>query len=54
MRRAALLLPLCLWACSERKTSCDGAAASTALVEGYCPSGEADRCYFEQAPLDGF
>lgn len=33
---------------------CAGAAPSVRLVEGYCPNGEADRCYFTQKPADGY
>jgi hypothetical protein len=29
-------------------------ATPKTLVEGYCPRNEADRCYFDSSPMDGF
>lgn len=58
--RASLVLALVgLAACSGGAISpdagmCPGMAAVTPLVEGYCKSGEADRCYYDRAPMDGF
>jgi hypothetical protein len=46
--RAALL------AISTTLAACSGAHGPIALVEGYCPNNEADRCYFASAPNDGF
>jgi len=34
--------------------ACSGAQGPLALVEGYCAAGEADRCYYDHAPADGF
>jgi hypothetical protein len=40
--------------CNAGTPSCPGAAPSVALFEGYCPGGEADRCYFNPKAMDGF
>lgn len=41
---------------SERPDAslCAGTPATVQLIEGYCKSGEADRCYYDHAPMDGF
>ena len=54
VKRSACLLPILLMACSADKTTCVGAAPTVALVEGYCKNNEANRCYYDTAPLDGF
>jgi hypothetical protein len=44
-----------LAACSGSNTpACPGAPATTTLSEGYCTANEADRCYYNPKPADGF
>jgi hypothetical protein len=33
---------------------CSGRAGPITLIEGYCAANEADRCYFDHDPGDGF
>ena len=40
--------------CSSGASTCTGAAPSTLLAEGFCTANEADRCYFNPKPRDGF
>ena len=39
---------------ADLSVMCAGAAPSIRLVEGYCPNGQADRCFFTQKPADGY
>jgi hypothetical protein len=34
--------------------ACPGAQPHRSLVEGFCTANEADRCFYDQSPLDGF
>ena len=58
--RAAALCALAMVACSSPNGSqpdaatCEGAAPATALIEGFCKHGEADRCFYGAAPVDDF
>jgi hypothetical protein len=45
---------LSVGACSNAPAACMGAAPTTLLAEGYCTNGEADRCFFNPKPTDGF
>lgn len=59
MRPWTLSFAFALAACSGGASTpdaglCPGAAPTTLLTEGYCKSGEADRCYYDSAPMDGF
>ncbi len=45
---------LCVAGCSSSATTCPGAPPAKALVEAFCKAGEADRCFYDQSPLDGF
>jgi hypothetical protein len=47
-------LALGLVGCSSAPATCPGTAPTTLLEEGYCTSGEADRCFFDPKPMDGF
>jgi hypothetical protein len=48
----ALLATAALAGCSS--PACNGPAPTVKLQEGYCPAGEADRCYYDHNPADGF
>jgi len=52
MIRALVLAPLVLGGCSS--PTCGGPAPTVMLQEGYCTAGEADRCYYDHNPADGF
>ena len=45
--RAILLGALLVAACSSR-------SGPIKLIEGYCAANEADRCYYDHQPMDGF
>ncbi|HJU24583.1 MAG TPA: hypothetical protein VJ891_18935 [Casimicrobiaceae bacterium] len=47
MLRSLVLGSLVLAACSSRSGPIE-------LIEGYCPANEADRCYYDHDPMDGF
>lgn len=58
--RAVAVLGLAMAACSSPNGAvpdaavCPGAAPSTALIEGFCKNGEADRCFYGTPPVDDF
>jgi hypothetical protein len=52
-RLISIGLALVLGGCASNST-CAGTAPATQLTEGFCTAGEADRCFFNPKPADGF
>jgi hypothetical protein len=54
MRRLFATLATTLAAGCSSGPTCQPPAQPVVLMEGYCTNGEADRCYFDHNPADGF
>jgi hypothetical protein len=54
MMMRLICLAVLMSACGGSGQHCIAPSPGVPLVEGYCTMNEADRCYFDHNPADGF